>query len=220
MAANNVLSKNSSWEEDFKNKHLTNVKGTEFLSAFRTVIYARPCATSGSQEVSGSVESSEFKAVGVIQGYSWSEQREVQRIFELGSDIPYVVPGRTIGSLNLSRIMINGNDIVNALYDGKNTNGTNANDPQGGAGNNPETLNSLKDITVPMDILFVAFSTNGDGKNKYSRVFKNCHIESRQESIGAGQVILAEQCSIIYETIVGVTLPTSNSAESTNAGGK
>lgn len=209
--ADTNLTQGSSWENDFKNKHLTDVKGTEFVSAFRTVIYARPCTSDTAQEVGNiSAETStEFKAVGVVQAYSWSEQREVQRIFELGSDIPYVIPGRTIGGIQLSRIMINGNDIVNALYAGSEDAGfaatSRAGEDQEAA--SPQPLNSIKDITKPMDILFVAFATNGTGQTKYSRVFKNCHIESRQESIGAGQVILAENCSIIYETIVGVTLP-------------
>lgn len=211
--ADTNLTQNSAWENDFKNRHLTDIKGTEFVSAFRTVIYARPCDSGTDEAVSdiGATDSKEFKAVGVVQAYNWNEQREVQRIFELGSDIPYVIPGRTIGGIQLSRIMINGNDIVNALYDGSTTSGitstSRADDTQ--SADNPQKLNSIKDITVPMDILFVAFATNGNGKTKYSRVFKNCHIESRQESIGAGQVILAESCSIIYETIVGVTLPTT-----------
>lgn len=210
MVANSELKQNADWEQDFKNKHLTDIKGTEFTSAYRTVIYARPSRSDVSNNNITAAGADEFKAIGVVQAYSWSEQRDVQRIFELGSDIPYVVPGRTIGGIQLQRIMINGDDIVNALYSGAKkseagiTPTTRADET---ADNTNQTLNSLKDITMPIDILFVAFATNGNGDKKYSRVFKNCHIESRQESIGAGQVILAENCSIIYETIVGVTLP-------------
>lgn len=209
-----ALSADLNWEENFKNKHLTDVKSTEFVSSYRTVIYARRAgtkSTDGTQTVEDVMNITdadnvaEFKAIGVVQAYNWNESRNIDYIFELGSDIPYLVPGRTIGQIALQRIMLNGQDIVNALYDEKsgNTTGITA----GAESVNTKSLSSIKDITVPFDLLFVAFATNGSGENKYSRVFKNCQIESRSESIQAGAVILAESVNIRYETIVGITLP-------------
>ena len=198
----NELTQNTTWEDKYKNQHVdTEVTSDEFVSAFRTCLYARECESS--ESITGDVDNSqkEFRVIGVVQSYNWNENRDINYIFELGSDIPYIVPGRTIGQIALQRVMINGNDVVNALYANKSYGGE-ADD--NGA---PKTLNSLKDITKPFDLLFVAFSTNGDGKKKYSRVFKNCQIEARSESIQAGSTILAEQVQIRYETIVGVQLP-------------
>lgn len=201
---------NSSWEKKFKDTHVDSniTDGREFVSSYRTVIYARNADGLESVSNSGSATSTGvtsatvssnagFTAVGVVQAYSWGENRQIDYIFELGSDIPYIVPGRTIGQIQLSRVMISGQDIINALYGEaqKNADGVNY------------TLNSLKDITIPFDLLFVAYSTNGDGNTKYSRVFKNCQIESRSESITAGTIVLSEGVSIRYENIVGITLP-------------
>ena len=207
------ISANTNWEDSFKNKHLTDADATQFVSSYRTVIYARPAGSKSgnTQEVEqvtalDSSQAAEFRAIGVVQAYNWNESRNIDYIFELGSDIPYLVPGRTIGQIALQRIMINGNDIVNALYlENTNQSGITAGAESGGV----TPLSSIKDITVPFDLLFVAFATNGNGKTKYSRVFKNCQIESRSESINAGAVILAESVNIRYETIVGITLPNS-----------
>ena len=215
MAEYQGIGSNVSWENNFKNTHLTNASSTEFVSSYRTVIYARPAGTKTvsngvtTQDIESatSIDSSkaaEFRAIGVVQAYNWNESRNIDYIFELGSDIPYLVPGRTIGQISLQRIMINGSDIVNALYlESSGQSGITA----GEASTDVTPLSSIKDITIPFDLLFVAFATNGDGKTKYSRVFKNCQIESRSESITAGAVILAESVNIRYETIVGIELP-------------
>lgn len=210
------ITTNTNWEDSFKNKHLTNASATEFVSSYRTVIYARPAGTKkatdtvqSAEEVTAlsSTQAAQFRAIGVVQAYNWNESRNIDYIFELGSDIPYLVPGRTIGQIALQRIMINGNDIVNALYlESSGTTGITAG-ATGDSTTNTTPLSSIKDITIPFDLLFVAFPTNGDGQTKYSRVFKNCQIESRSESIQAGAVILAESVNIRYETIVGITLP-------------
>lgn len=200
-----TVSQNNSWESDYQNKHVdTSITSEEFVSAFRTCLYARPCETADDENISADIASnqvSSFHVIGVVQSYNWNENRQIEYIFELGSDIPYIIPGRTIGQIGLQRVMISGNDVINALYNGK----------EGSAPrettNNTYVINSLKDITKPFDLLFVAFSTNGTGEKKYSRVFKNCQIEARNESIQAGATILAEQVQIRYETIVGVQLP-------------
>lgn len=206
-STNNALEANSSWEENFRNKHVdTELQSTEFLSSYRTVIYSRPASDETKQQVGsiGSAEASQFKAIGVVTAWSFAESRNIDRIFELGSDIPYLVPGYTMGQISLQRVMLNGSDVVNALYQGEQANSANTKQK------NNTSMGSIKDITFPIDILFVAFSTNGNGSAKYSKVFKNCQISSRSESVTAGQVIIAENVQIEYETIVGITLPNRN----------
>ena len=207
-STNNALGENGSWEENFRNKHVdTELQSTEFLSSYRTVIYSRPASDETKQQVGslGSADASQFKAIGVVTAWSFAESRNIDRIFELGSDIPYLVPGYTMGQISIQRVMLNGSDVVNALYQGEQANS--ANTKQENNTSNNTSMGSIKDITFPIDILFVAFSTNGNGKEKYSKVFKNCQISSRSESVTAGQVIIAENVQIEYETIVGITLP-------------
>jgi hypothetical protein len=122
-------------------------------------------------------------------------------IFEIGSEIPYLVPGRTTGQLSLSRMLLYGVDLTNVLY-GKDavTDAT-------------KWIRSLKDISTPFHLLFTAFSNKSTDDNKnlvqYSRVFRNCWIQARSESLNAGQVIIAEQVNIMYQDIpsVNITAP-------------
>ena len=204
----NGIGKDTEWESNFKNKHVSDATSDQFIASYRTVIYARQAKSNGEVEkISdiGATAATEFHAIGVVQAYNWGESRNIDYIFELGSDIPYLVPGRTIGQISLQRIMLNGSDIVKALYnEPASDNGTTT---AGATSSGVIPLTSIKDITVPFDLMFVAFPVNGTGENKYSRVFKNCQIESRNESIQAGAVILAESVNIRYEAIVGVTLP-------------
>lgn len=204
---NTGLKNTETWESSFRNKHVdTNLTSQEFLSSYRTVIYSRP-AEGTTAQITGNLDANaanEFKAIGVVTAWNWSESRNVDRIFELGSDIPYLIPGYTMGQISIQRVMLNGSDVVNALYQGKAENSAKTTDDDGTKHKN---MGSIKDITFPIDILFVAFPTNGDGAAKYSKVFKNCQISSRSESVTAGQVVIAEGVQIEYETIVGITLP-------------
>ena len=208
LSDNKGLSNSETWEDKFQNQHVdTNLTSQEFLSSYRTVIYSRPAEGTVAQ-IAGNLDSgaaSEFKAIGVVTAWSWQESRNVDRIFELGSDIPYLIPGYTIGQINIGRVMLNGSDVVNALYHGKQPNSTSGADTE----DTHKNMGSIKDITFPIDILFVAFPTNSKGAAKYSKVFKNCQISSRNESVTAGQVVIAENVTIEYETIVGISLPKS-----------
>ena len=75
---------------DFSDKHIdSDISKSSFISAARSIIYAAPY---------NSVNTAAFHRIGVIQSYSWGEQRAVDMIYELGSDLPYLIPGRTAGS--------------------------------------------------------------------------------------------------------------------------
>lgn len=193
----------TAWENNFRNKHVDeNLDSSKFLSSYRTVIYSKKADSTKVQDLDGSKDTSSFRAIGVVTAWNWSESRNVDRVFELGSDIPYLIPGYTMGQLSLNRVMLNGSDVVNALYNGEQESSTKSNDTD----NVNKNVTSIKDITTPLDILFVAFPTNGGGTTRYSKVFKNCQISSRSESVNAGQVIIAEGVQIEYETIVGLKL--------------
>ena len=153
------------WKDDFKNKHVSSGQSTDFISAFKTVIYAK---RSDSTNLEQTEDVDSFTAVGVIQAYSWNETKSTEYIFELGSDIPYIVPGRTVGQISLNRCLLFGSDIVNALYGNEEFSGGEVT-----RNGTDKVINSIKDITEPLDILFVAYK--GDGTKtaeKYSKIFK------------------------------------------------
>lgn len=167
---------------DGMKKHVDpTISESDFMDSTRTIIYA-------ATEVNGRV--TPFRKVGVVQSFAWSERKDLQQIYELGSDMMYQITGKTQGSLSISRILISGKDLLNALY-------------HGDVEVSPENfIASISQMNAPLHLMFHSVSASGGQNPKgYTRIFANCHIVSRQESIGAGQRIIMEQCAISYSHI-------------------
>lgn len=188
---------NSVW--DYHDSHLTNLTDKNFLSAARCIIYGRPSGvvTNGKDAI--------FQKIGVIQGYNWSEQKQVEMIFELGSDIPYLIPGRTTGQISISRILVAGADLVNLFY-------TTTDDVKEGAPESDKWVRSIRDITIPLDLLITYYDQTTSAV--YSRLFSNAWIQARNESIAAGQVIVAENVSILYQHVTQYSTTAGTSSSS------
>lgn len=185
---------------DFKDAHLDPTidaaDANKFLSAARCVLYVKPASKNGA------TTTSEYVRVGVVQGYSWGENKQMEQIFELGSDLPYWIPGRTTGQIQIQRILLSGEDFLNTVYQDNSVQGAQT-DPS-------KWIRSLRDINIPLDLLFVFYGQGNSGEYdaRYTRLFKNSWIQSRQESISAGQILVAESVSIVYEYCSNYTFAT------------
>lgn len=193
----------------FTNKHVDpNIgsgDGNVFLSTARCMLYAalskyNTTRQAGSGLYTGlQADDGVFFRIGVVQGLSFQEQKQIDTVFELGSDIPYLVPGRTAGGLGVQRVLLSGEDLLNLIY--RSDNSTQA--------GNKQFITSLKDprLNKAFDLLFAYYGDDGQGgfTTSYSRLFKNCYISSRSEGMNAGQVIVAESVNITYEYISNVT---------------
>lgn len=195
---------------DFSDRHIDeNIKGdnaTNFFSSARCIIYAQPSSDNSI------TDSQKFKRIGVVQSFSFQEQKSIDMIFELGSDIPYYIPGRTTGALNLSRILLSGEDLTNMIYQI---------DPNGARSAGYSYISTLRDprLNRPFDLLFAYYGETNKANvgadtaysgaqfaATYSRLFKNCYIQSRHEGLQAGgSVLVAESVSIAYQHIAKVT---------------
>lgn len=168
---------------DYKTKHVDeSVAPSQFLDASRSVIYAQTIKKDGTL--------TPFRAIGLVQSYGWSEQKDIQQIYEIGSDVPYMVPGRTRGGISISRVLLSGKDFINAIYHGDQAIVPVA-----------DFIKSLAHIDTPINLMFVAIGGSTSAPLVYSRIFSDCHITARQESIGAGQTIIMESVSITYSYV-------------------
>lgn len=175
------------------NRHVdTTINAEKFVNSAHTVIYAR-LATSGSTQ---------FYPVGVVQGWQFTEQRQVEEIFELGSDIKYIIPGRTTGQIGINRLLISGADLLNVLYGTMDSNSNLI----------PSTLRSIKDVTRPLDLLFVTYDADSGADENMVRYFNNCWIIMRQEQIGANQIVIAENCTLVFENLDTTITTTAEAA--------
>lgn len=195
---------------DFSDKHVDeNIRGdnaANFFSSARCILYAQP---SSDDSISNS---GKFKRIGVVQSFAFSEQKNIDMIYELGSDIPYYIPGRTVGNLQISRILLSGEDLTNMIYQVE---------PTGARTQNYSYISTLRDsrLNRPFDLLFAYYGeTNQEVSGTdtaysgaqftatYSRLFKNCYISHRSEAMQAGgSVLVAESVAINYQHIAKVT---------------
>lgn len=176
--------------------HDQNIQGSVTQSNFtrgdRTIIYTAktPLPTE---------KSTSMQAVGMLQGLTHSEQKQLQIIFELGSSAPMIIPGLTQGQLSLTRVLLSGLDFLNAIYHGIDTT----------ALTQDQILRSIRDINRPFDLMMAKYPVLEDetiAATALSTVlFRGCQIQARSESISAGGVVTLEQLSIVYATIPKVT---------------
>ena len=181
---------NTVWGNSDKHVDSSIGDGSVFTNSAHTLIYGK---------IHGADGSDTFRPMGVVQGWSFTEQRQVEEMFEIGSDIRYIIPGRTTGQIAITRMLINGQDLINVLYGKGATSDTKYLTP----------LRSLKDINTALDLLFVSYYNSGDttapNKPHMIRYFDNCWVVARQESISANQVTIAENCTLTYEKIAHIS---------------
>ncbi len=96
----------------------------QFLSAAFTMVAAGPprlANIGGSAAAAASLSSDSGSKdwalpIGVVQNIGLSHNRNFARFWELGSERSYFISGRTVGQLQLSRIMYHGPSLLRMLY--------------------------------------------------------------------------------------------------------
>jgi hypothetical protein len=176
--------------------HDTNIQGqlsqTDFNRADRTVLFTAPAG------------SNQFVAVGLVQGFSNQEQKQLQIVFELGSANPMIIPGLTTGQLSLQRVLVNGYDFLNSIYRGARASNS-ANVTQA------NVLRSIRDTNASFNVMLVKYKVLTEAEEQTDAhvlstiVFGGCHIQSRSESITAGGVVSMENVALYYQNIPRLT---------------
>lgn len=105
---------------DFHNHHVqAELMGGEFISAETTLIAAGPprlTDVTGGGALDSEGEGDMVFPIGVLENVGLSQSKQLQRIFEIGSSRSYFIPGRTIGSVSLGRVMYHGPSLLKVLY--------------------------------------------------------------------------------------------------------
>jgi len=105
---------------DFHNHHVQEeLLGGEFVSAETTLIAAGPPRLTDIGNGDDALTQDEGDLVfpiGVLENVGISQSKQLQRIFEIGSTRSYFVPGRTVGSLTLGRVLYHGPSLMKVLY--------------------------------------------------------------------------------------------------------
>lgn len=109
----------SNWKF-FQNHVQSELQGGQFVSAATILIAAGPPrlrdATGAVLPDAGAAKAEIAFPIGVIENFGMSQNRQLQRMFEIGSKRSYFVPGRTIGSISLGRVLFFGPSLLRVLY--------------------------------------------------------------------------------------------------------
>lgn len=102
------------WRDNFMKEHVQGhaayKNGNEFVSAESTVV------VSGPPRLVDSVGAMHLVPIGLVQGAQVGQQKQIQQMYEVGSRLPFYIPGRTFVSASLSRILFDGPSLMYALY--------------------------------------------------------------------------------------------------------
>ena len=95
----------------------------QFISGAFTLLAAGPPrlanvggAAGAAGAISGQAADQMFYPLGVIQNFNLSHNKNINRVFEVGSERSYFISGRTVGQLGLSRILYHGPSLLRVLY--------------------------------------------------------------------------------------------------------
>ncbi len=200
----------------------------KFLSGAHVGIFAGPprlAALGGNLAVGAALQNPSAASqlvypVGLTQNFNLSQNMQVQKIYELGSERSYQIPGRTMGQLGLGRVMYHGPNLLRTLYAyyqdllpptivpsvfgnvGASAM-ANPHDVILPPGYENFYINLTSDLfKQPIGLLVVIKDSN---LNTYGAMyFESCYLPSHTLGVDAQGVIMQEQCGIQYEWIVPV----------------
>ena len=175
--------------------HDTNIQGSisqsDFTRADRVILFSAPTPLPGKP-------TNAMTPIGLIQSLTHNEQKQLQMFFELGSDAPMIVPGLTQGQIAITRVLLNGLNLLNAIYHGVDKKNLRPD----------QILRSIRDINTPLDIMVAKYPVQAGDPNVKAvetTLFRGCQFSARSETITAGGVVVMENASLMYTTIPKVT---------------
>ena len=222
----------ATWQNNFKKDHVDSgiFQGgsQDFVSAESIALCARIWISNAEETPPFSKQDStileDFAAIGLVQQVSISQSKAMQQLFEIGSNKPYFIPGRTVIQANVGRIVLNGDSLLKMFYP---TAGEIEGAEGGGAQNNEDAIEMNKFggdsppggtltsdgeegggplhrqffinlasgfFNMPMDLLLYLMDSE---KNPVGGVMlKQCYVQSHQLAITARDTVVAENVSI------------------------
>lgn len=122
-------SSNTLKEWDFNSDHVQqSVAGEKYIGAHSVLVAAGPPKLSDIKTGRGNDDLTEVNAsqgnsqnkdvvypIGVIQNLRMNQNRQVRRLFEIGSERAYLIPGRLVGRLQMGRVLYHGKSLLRAL---------------------------------------------------------------------------------------------------------
>lgn len=78
---------------------------------------ASPTLATGTDE--GAATGFRIVPIGLVETAQISMNKPLSRIFEIGSKLSYIIPGRAVGGISLSRVFFDGPSLLKVIYSGE-----------------------------------------------------------------------------------------------------
>ena len=160
-----------------------------------------------------------YMALGMFQSFSMQTQAPVMPLMGIGSGRSFFLRGKSQSSWNLQRVMINGRNLLRALY--HNATEVSGLDPS--AFDDPASLsrNSQFFINLDSELYYIPFGLGVLMRTKSRTFVAGCYLElcminSYGTQIQAGQNMVAEQVAGACDRIMPFTAADAVSNVTTN----
>jgi hypothetical protein len=120
----------ASW--DWENKHVAQAyispngieeQGTvsinDIIESGTVLLAAGPSDLDVATDVTKNKDGFRIVPIGLIETVQVSMNKPLSRIFEIGSKLSYIIPGKTVGGIALNRVFFDGPSILKAMYFGE-----------------------------------------------------------------------------------------------------
>jgi len=91
----------------------------DIVESGTVLIAAGPADLDKALDLSINADGFRVVPIGLVETAQISMNKPLSRIFEIGSKLSYIVPGRTVGGVSLSRVFFDGPSLMKALYMGE-----------------------------------------------------------------------------------------------------
>ena len=220
---NNITDHTVAW--DWENKHVSDAvidnnkaAGAEFAPS-KIVEAGTVLLCAGPANISKAAKQGKIRLVpiGLVENASISISKQLNRIYEIGSKLNYIVSGRVMGGLNLARVFFNGPNLLKALYKGEVASDYTSEDDitkkkvdfiSDNVGEQEVATIGSGDIAMNLDSVFydnpfgLCFIFRDVSDNSVSEIyFEECNISNYGMGISARANVLSESTSIQFTKI-------------------
>jgi hypothetical protein len=186
---------------------------SQFIDAKTVLVAAGPAKLANRQ----GADIGNALPIGVMENIAVSQNKTIQRIFEIGSVKSYFVPGRMIGQVSFGRTLYDGASLLKVLY-GYHSREGNEGSYQidiGGVSRTvtPTSLPGRGDMFMnlaselfnhPFGLLLIMVDNELDPYG--SMYLEDCHLQGHQLSINSQSTVLVEGGSAQFDTAIPVKI--------------
>lgn len=211
---------NQAYDEETSGGASPEVSVYDIIESGTVLICAGPASlTAAVKSFPGAGDESGIRLVpiGLVETATVAMSKPLSRIFEIGSKLSYIIPGRTIGQIALARVLFDGPSLLKVLYQGEvnrdsqNTDGTKQASFFSGAEVSRAAAIGSGNVAINLASTFfdqpvgLGFFFKDRSDEMVSQIyFEGCRISTHNLGIAANMNVLTESVSMEFVQCVPI----------------